>query len=133
MSDQAVFKKYQAPYDESHTTIPNRLIIDKNLTDAAFRFLTYLFSNKDTWKVYIGVTRRMFGWGSCKMECAINLLIKLGYVRRRQVREKGKFAHYEFEYHHKPIFLGQSEELPSDAFQPEGGFPCTVDSLADNG
>ena len=136
MSDKSVFKKHKEPYDEQFTTIPNRVIIDKNITDTAFRFLMYLFSNSDEWKVYMGHTRRLFGWGQAKMECAVNLLITLGYIRRKQVRIKGKFAHYEFEYHHKPIFIGLSEpaipELPSGDIQPKGGFPCTAKPLTEN-
>src|SRR5277367_5039634 len=110
MNDKSIFKKYQPPYDEQYTTIPNRLIVDKNLTDADFRILTYLFSNSGDWTVYLGYTRHILGWGKEKMQKTIAHVIKLGYVRREQVRVKGRFSHYNFTYHHTPIFTEVTED-----------------------
>jgi len=126
---EATFERHKEPYDEKFTTVPNRLIVDNNLTDSDFRLLMYLFSNSETWKVYIGHTRKILGWGKEKMEKTIDHIIKLGYVHRTLVREKGKFSHYKFQYHHKPIYLGMSEEEPKiavQASQPKAGFPPTA-------
>jgi len=107
--NQTSFKKFKAPHEEEFTTIPNRLILDKGLSDAAFKILVYLLHNSANWKVYQKKMMSDLNHGRDKSKEGVALLEKLGYLKRTQVREAGKFAHYEYEYHHSPVFLDSSQ------------------------
>jgi hypothetical protein len=106
---QTSYKRFKTPHDESFTTIPNKLILDKRLSDAAFRILIYLLHNSPDWKVYQKKMMSDLDHGRDKCKEGVALLENLGYLRRRQVREAGKFAHYEYEYYHTPIFAECSQ------------------------
>jgi predicted transcriptional regulator len=130
--EKSYFKPYKVPYEEKQTVIPNHLIIDPNLCDADFRFLTYLISTSENFVIYSSVTRRLLRWGKTKMEKTVTKLIELGYVRRTQIREKGRFSHWEYEYHHTPIFLEKNHKKPAhNEYEPEASLSPAVESPAE--
>lgn len=136
---QSSFRRYLPKYEDDFTTISNKLISDKSLEDSDFRFLVYLFSNRPEWQVYLCNVSKKLGWSGKKITKAVNRLYRLGYIRKKQTRnERGRFSHYDFEFHHEPIFFEENsidnsdiEELIQNApshneYEPDSGFRPTV-------
>ncbi len=130
--NQTGFKRYKVPKDQGFTVIPNKLIVNKELPPIPKLVLIYLLHNSEDWKVYQHKIREDLNIGICSLRTAIAQLEKLGYLRRRQLKEKGKFSHYEYEYHSEPIFLKCSQlpikpvHNPIKRQSPANGFPLAA-------
>ncbi len=121
---KSTWTKYIPPYDQRHVTIPSTLIVNKNLSDAGFRLLNYFFSNCDQWDLYMHKIAETLGWGREKTTKAVLEIIDLGYVKRELVREGGRFSHYNYTYHHSPVFYEENKKLKEKV--PRTGNPCAV-------
>lgn len=139
-AQKVAFRRYRPRYEDDSTTISNKLIINNSLKDSDFRFLVYLFSNRPDWEVYLCNVRKRLGWGRKKTWQCVRRLFQLGYIRMKQIRNaKGQFSHYDFEFHHDPIFFHQNlskdsyiEQLeendpPDNEYEPDDPFGNTVD------
>jgi hypothetical protein len=124
---KSTWTKYVPPYHERHVTIPSTLIVNKNLSDAGFRLLNYMFSNCDQWDLYMHKIAEDLGWGREKSTRAVMEIIELGYAKRELVREEGRFSHYNYHYYCQPIFYEENKKLKKqqeDAKLKEK-VPCT--------
>lgn len=76
--------------------VDKRFIDDKGLSFKAKGLMVYLLSRPDGWKVYISHLATVSKDGDDSVRTAINELIEAGYVRREEVREKGRFVRYDY-------------------------------------
>lgn len=127
---KSTWTKYLPPYNERHVTIPSTLIVDKNLSDAGFRLLNYMFSNSDQWDLYMHKIGEALGWGKEKTTKAVLEIIELGYAKRELIREGGRFSHYNYCYYCQPIFYEENKKAKEAQKEriPKTAKPCTATS-----
>lgn len=114
------------------TMIQNRLIVETNLTDAAFRLLVYLLSNAKNWVIYMSVTAERLGWGRDKMKNTMKELIEKGYVKRHRETKKGSYKPFNYIFSDKPKFLIESQPTSPQASQPRTENPSTEVTAPEN-
>jgi hypothetical protein len=85
-------------HNSNYTIIPNRLLNDEALTCDAVGLICYLLSKPNNWKVSVEQLCRRWGIGRDKARKLVNLLIEVGYIKRRKVRdpETRTFTHDEY-------------------------------------
>jgi len=75
------------------TTIPNKIIIDSNLSAGAFRLYCYLASKPETWEVNNTDIRKQLGVGKDALAKYWKELKENGWIEKEQEKdEKGKFT-----------------------------------------
>lgn len=91
------------------TMVPNSLVKDERLNDAAFRLMAYLLSRPGHWKVKPTELMTRFSWGKDKTYAALTLVIELGYADRVEHREGGRITGYNYKVRAVPL---PSQPLP---------------------
>lgn len=83
--------------------IDRRPIENPVLSWKAKGILAYLLSRPDNWVVRIGDLIKRSPDGAYAVRGAINELQKSGHLRRKEIREKGRFIRYELEVYELPF------------------------------
>ena len=88
--------------NKNFTTINNEFIFNKDLSLKAKGLLCHLLALPETWKLYASEVCNWHKDGQRAVYSAFNELISFGYVKRQQVREKGKIQSWEYMVFEKP-------------------------------
>lgn len=126
------FQPDEESYEEGFVVVFNHIIINKELSDAAYRLLTYLHSNSATWTVYSRYTAKRLGWGREKLTKAIRELYNLGFITRIQTRDNGKFAIYTYKYSFKQKFKNEPWASPKKRVNNKPEMSPNVDEITSN-
>lgn len=95
---------------------PNQFLNNANLSWRAKGILTYLLSKPDDWVVQVQDIINHAKEAKTAARSALAELLEHGYMRKRIVREDGKFARFEYDVFEIPV----SQYLVSEPF-PENG------------
>ena len=98
------------------TTIPNRIIIDGNLTHGAFRVYSYLLSKPDGWKVInTDIQEQLNIKQSQTMANYWKELISTGWISRCRIKDNaGKIiGGYDYELNESPILPSNQSMEPA--------------------
>lgn len=95
------------------TIIPNEFVRDPEVTPRAARLYMYLVSHENGWKLSIAATMNATGMGRDQVFSALKDLRRMGYVKRYQVVNDGKFAGTTYQ-----VFV---DRLPEDERDDLGG------------
>lgn len=88
--------------NKNFTTINNEFIFNKNLSLKAKGLMCHLLALPENWKLYVSEVNKWHKDGSRAIYSAFNELIELGYIKREQLREKGKIKGYDYTVYEKP-------------------------------
>lgn len=78
------------------TQINNLFVDDQRVPINAKGLFLIMWRLPDDWHFNIADLAKRAGCGKGAIQTALNLLIKLGYVRRLEVREEGRFAGFDY-------------------------------------
>jgi predicted transcriptional regulator len=124
MSIFRVSKNKENPY----VMVSKAWINDKNISAKAKGILLYLLSKPDDWKIYESDIVNNMADGKASIKSGIQELIKAGYIKREENRnKKGQFAgyiYYVYESPHRVRF--------SDIGFPDIGKPATTNNNITN-
>ena len=95
-------KRIVVKKDSNFTTINNEFIFNKKMSLKAKGLLIHLLAVPPTWKLYVEEVVTWHKDGKRAVYSAFKELIALGYLKRHQVREKGKIKGWEYIVYEKP-------------------------------
>jgi predicted transcriptional regulator len=81
---------------KNYSVICNNFFSDTRLSWKAKGLLGYLLTKPDDWEVYVNQLATVSEDGRDSTTAGVNELLELGYIKRKQIREKGRFK-YEYE------------------------------------
>jgi len=96
--------------NRNFTTINNEFIYNKNLSLKAKGLLCHLLALPENWKLYVSEVCTWHKDGQRAVYAAFKELIACGYVKRQQVRIKGKIKSWEYMVFEKPDVQNAHEE-----------------------
>lgn len=108
-----------------YVTVNRTAIDDNRLSWAAKGLWIYLIGRPDNWQVSVTHLSSIYegrGGGRDAIYNCLDELIKFGYARRTELREKGKFKQYDFFVYEHPSLLMPS----SGTFEPLTDLPYTA-------
>lgn len=85
-------------FSTGFTQVSNVVLTDPNLSLKAKAIYAYLFSKPDGWIFHVGVMRSEIKESKKVIRSAIKELINFGYLKRKQINEKGCFGGIEYEF-----------------------------------
>ena len=102
--------------DNPYVIINKNSITDKKMPLKAKGLFSYLMSLPDDWKLYVKELQTHFPDGRQTINNAIDILIKLGYMKRTATREVGKFSGYDYTIYESP--MQENRNGKADAVKP---------------
>ena len=88
--------RVQKNKDNPYAMIDKRIFSDSQLSWKSKGLLSYLLSRPDNWKIMIADLVKQSSDGRDSVYSGIKELISARYIARNELREKGKFARYEY-------------------------------------
>lgn len=111
LSTYRIRKDKENPY----VMVNKSFIYDERMSAKAKGILLYLLSRPDDWKVYETEIIKNFSDGRDSIRSGIKELIKFGYIKRQQNRDKnGKLNGYEYEVYEVSTVDGKSNNGKTD-------------------
>ena len=87
---------------DSFTTINNEFIFNKNLSLKAKGLLCHLLALPNDWKLYVEEVEKWSTDGKSAIYSAFKELTSNGYMKREQIRDKGKIVSWDYIVFEKP-------------------------------
>ena len=104
--------------NKNFTTLDNTPLQDTELSWQAKGMIAYLLSLPDDWEIYVSDLKNRSRNGRDATAKTLNELIKHGYIKRTERREKGQFKGYQYDVYETGV--------------PNTGKPDTVNPNTDN-
>ena len=95
-------KRIRVEKSKNFTTINNEFIFNKNLSLKAKGLLCHLLALPNDWKLYVEEVEKWHKDKKDSIYSGFKELMKLGYVKRIQKREAGKFKGFDYIVFEKP-------------------------------
>ena len=95
------------------TIISNKLIRDKNISEAAKMMEITMLSKPDNWVFSVAALAAEIGYSRDKVSRLLKELEAAGYVTRRRIRENGRFGKMEYIVHDEPVQVQPATENPA--------------------
>ena len=115
-------KAIRVKKNKNYTTINNEYIFNKNLSLKAKGLLTHLLALPEKWKLYVEEVESWHKDGRRAVYSAFKELSELGYIERKQIRNKGKIERWDYIVYEKPLCLNlhvQNEDVENEDVQKE--------------
>ena len=95
-------KRIRVEKSKNFTTINNEFIFNKNLSLKAKGLLCHLLALPNDWKLYVEEVEKWSTDGKSSIYSAFKELTSNGYMKRKQIREKGKIVSWDYIVYEKP-------------------------------
>jgi hypothetical protein len=95
-------KRIRVEKSKNFTTINNEFIFNKNLSLKAKGLLCHLLALPNDWKLYVEEVEKWSTDGKSAIYSAFKELTSNGYMKRKQIREKGKIVSWDYIVFEKP-------------------------------
>lgn len=95
-------KRIRVNKSKNFTTINNEFIFNKNLSLKAKGLLCHLLALPNDWKLYVEEVEKWSTDGKAAIYSAFKELTSNGYMKRQQIREKGKIVSWDYIVFEKP-------------------------------
>ena len=95
-------KRIRVEKSKNFTTINNEFIFNKNLSLKAKGLLCHLLALPNDWKLYVEEVEKWSTDGKSAIYSAFKELTSNGYMKREQIREKGKIVSWDYVVYEKP-------------------------------
>lgn len=95
-------KRIRVEKSKNFTTINNEFIFNKNLSLKAKGLLCHLLALPNDWKLYVEEVEKWSTDGKSAIYSAFKELTSNGYMKREQIREKGKIVSWDYIVFEKP-------------------------------
>ena len=95
-------KRIRVNKSKNFTTINNEFIFNKNLSLKAKGLLCHLLALPNDWKLYVEEVEKWSTDGKSAIYSAFKELTSNGYMKREQIREKGKIVSWNYIVFEKP-------------------------------
>ena len=96
-------KRIRVEKDKNFTTINNEFIFNKNLSLKAKGLLCHLLALPNDWKLYVEEVVKWHTDGKASIYSAFKELTSNGYIKREQIRDKGKIVSWNYIVYEKPF------------------------------
>ena len=96
-------KRIRVEKSKNFTTINNEFIFNKNLSLKAKGLLCHLLALPNDWKLYVEEVEKWSTDGKSAIYTAFKELTSNGYMKRKQIREKGKIVSWDYVVYEKPF------------------------------
>jgi len=103
-------KRIRVEKSKNFTTINNEFIFNKNLSLKAKGLLCHLLALPNDWKLYVEEVEKWSTDGKSAIYSAFKELTSNGYMKRKQIRDKGKIVSWDYIVFEKPHFDFQEIE-----------------------
>ena len=105
-------KRIRVEKSKNFTTINNEFIFNKNLSLKAKGLLCHLLALPNDWKLYVEEVEKWSTDGKSAIYSAFKELTSNGYMKRKQIRDKGKIVSWDYIVFEKPhIDIQEIEKL----------------------
>ena len=105
-------KRIRVEKSKNFTTINNEFIFNKNLSLKAKGLLCHLLALPNDWKLYVEEVEKWSTDGKSAIYSAFKELTSNGYMKREQIRDKGKIVSWDYIVYEKPhIDIQEIEKL----------------------
>ena len=105
-------KRIRVEKAKNFTTINNEFIFNKNLSLKAKGLLCHLLALPNDWKLYVEEVEKWSTDGKSAIYSAFKELTSNGYMKREQIRDKGKIVSWDYIVYEKPhIDIQEIEKL----------------------
>tara|TARA_R100000734_G_scaffold6208_2_gene5259 strand:- start:1732 stop:2406 length:675 start_codon:yes stop_codon:yes gene_type:complete len=111
-------KRIRVEKSKNFTTINNEFIFNKNLSLKAKGLLCHLLALPNDWKLYVEEVEKWSTDGKSAIYSAFKELTSNGYMKRKQIRDKGKIVSWDYIVFEKPHFDFQEIEKLDVENQP---------------
>ena len=95
-------KRIRVEKDKNFTTINNEFIFNKNLSLKAKGLLCHLLALPNDWRLYVEEVEKWSTDGKSAIYSAFKELTSNGYMKREQIRDKGKIVSWDYIVFEKP-------------------------------
>ena len=95
-------KRIRVEKSKNFTTINNEFIFNKNLSLKAKGLLCHLLALPNDWTLYVEEVQKWSTDGKSAIYSAFKELTDNGYMKREQIREKGKIVKWDYIVYEKP-------------------------------
>ena len=95
-------KRIRVEKSKNFTTINNEFIFNKNLSLKAKGLLCHLLALPNDWKLYVEEVEKWSTDGKSAIYSAFKELTSNGYMKREQIRDKGKIVSWDYIVYEKP-------------------------------
>ena len=95
-------KRIRVEKSKNFTTINNEFIFNKNLSLKAKGLLCHLLALPNDWKLYVEEVEKWSTDGKSAIYSAFKELTSNGYMKRKQIRDKGKIVSWDYIVYEKP-------------------------------
>ncbi len=95
-------KRIRVEKSKNFTTINNEFIFNKNLSLKAKGLLCHLLALPNDWKLYVEEVEKWSTDGKSSIYSAFKELATNGYIKREQIRDKGKIVSWDYIVYEKP-------------------------------
>jgi len=95
-------KRIRVEKSKNFTTINNEFIFNKNLSLKAKGLLCHLLALPNDWKLYVEEVEKWSTDGKSAIYSAFKELTSNGYMKRKQIRYKGKIVSWDYIVFEKP-------------------------------
>lgn len=90
----------------SYSIIPNQLIRNSNISDGAFRLISWVSSHQEGFEISFASIKRFLGYGRDKLRAILKEAEEFNYLIRRKIRVEGGV--FDWEYY---VFLDPSKAI----------------------
>ena len=105
-------KRIRVEKAKNFTTINNEFIFNKNLSLKAKGLLCHLLALPNDWRLYVEEVEKWSTDGKSAIYSAFKELTSNGYMKREQIRDKGKIVSWDYIVYEKPhIDIQEIEKL----------------------
>lgn len=123
---------HRIEHEDNYTVISNDLIRNQDLSDGAFRLLSYLLSCSDDWDFNVKGISTCLGISAGAVSARLKELQKFGFVTIKKVRtEKGKISSWIWEVYENPHSKNPNVDCP-DSVYPHSGNPHSGNPYVEN-
>ena len=117
-------KRIRVEKSKNFTTINNEFIFNKNLSLKAKGLLCHLLALPNDWKLYVEEVEKWSTDGKSAIYSAFKELTSNGYMKREQIREKGKIVSWDYIVFEKDgkrwtRKVAEPEPIQEESFQEE--------------
>ena len=95
-------KRIRVEKSKNFTTINNEFIFNKNLSLKAKGLLCHLLALPNDWRLYVEEVEKWSTDGKSAIYSAFKELTSNGYMKREQIRDKGKIVSWDYIVFEKP-------------------------------
>ena len=96
-------KRIRVEKNKNFTTINNEFIFNKNLSLKAKGLLCHLLALPNDWRLYVEEVEKWSTDGKSAIYSAFKELTSNGYIKREQIRKKGKIVSWNYIVYEKPL------------------------------